>query len=101
MRNHPLVLHFIALVEGWNAAGWGEYLLWETIAGQRDRPFPLLEPLSKTDRDVCCRLRDELQVWAYWDPTGNEWEVVSIKAWRHHVKNTSASDVRDALENKS
>lgn len=98
MKNNPLVLHFIALVEGWNACGWGEYLLYEVVEGRRDRPFPLLEPLPAADLDVCRRLRDELQVWAYWDETAGAWEVVSIKAWRAHAKNTSADDVRTALE---
>jgi hypothetical protein len=97
MKDHPYVQHFIRLVEYWNAAGWGEYLAFETLNGQRDRPFPLLDPLPAADLDVLRRMRDELKVWAYWDETANNWEVVSINVWRQHVKTTSADSVRDAL----
>jgi hypothetical protein len=97
MKNHPLVLHFIALVEGWNAAGWGEYLLWENLEGLRDRPFKLLDPLPEADLEVLRRLRDELKYWPYWSAAAG-WDVAPIMSWRMLTANVSADDVRQRLE---
>jgi hypothetical protein len=100
MKDHPLVLHFTALVDSWNCAGWGEYLLWETLDGTRDRPFPLLDPLPKKDMDVLRKLRDELKVWPFWDGPTNTWDVVSIDVWRTFAETTGADDIRKALERR-
>jgi hypothetical protein len=96
MKNHPLVLHFISLATTFGAPGHTEYLLWETLEGQRGRPSRFFDPLAKTDLEVCTRLRDELRVWPYWD--GGGWDVVPIAEWREHTKGVSANDARQALE---
>jgi hypothetical protein len=95
MAQNPLVLHFTALVDGWSAAGWGEYLLWETLEGKRDRPFQFLPPLPEADLEMCRRLRDELKTWPTWD--GVSWKLADIDEWRAHTKVTTAKDVRDAM----
>lgn len=95
MTENPLIQRFIAIVASWNAAGWGEYLLWETLEGHRSQPFPFGPPLSAEDLEVLRRLRDELQVWPSWD--GVAWELAGVDEWREHAASTSAKDVRDAM----
>ena len=89
---------FIELVESWNASGWAEYLLWETLAGVRDRPFKFLEPLSEEQRAMLTRLRDEHKSWLYYDKPSDGWEVVDVTAWQLHARDVTADDIRTALE---
>ena len=100
MKNHPLVLHFIALVDGWNAAGWGEFLLWETLEGTRDRPFKLMDKLPEADMEVLRRLRDELKVWPYWDGPTQQWDIVDMDAWRPFAAETPANLILTAMERR-
>lgn len=95
MPENPLVSRFTALVDGWFAAGWGEYLLWETLEGTRDRPFQFLPPLTDDELVVCRRLRDEAKVWPTWN--GVAWELAGIDEWRAHAATTTAKDIRDAM----
>lgn len=97
MTTHPLVLWFTQLVDSWNAAGWGEYLLFETVEGLRDRPFKFLDPLSQEDLQKLRMLRDELQLWPFWDATIPGWDTVAIKAWRVHATTTTAKAIRDGM----
>lgn len=96
MAHIPLVSRFIALVEGWNAAGWGEYLLWEVLEGKRDRPFKFHDPLPEEDLEVLRRLRDEERVWPTFDGFG--WETANIDEWRAHAAARSAKDIRDEMD---
>jgi len=98
MLNHPDVKRFIELVTGWNCAGWGEYLLYETLEGTRSRPFALLDPLPAEDLEVCRRLRDEHKIWPFWDASSGTWDVVSIHIWRPHALETTADDIRRRIE---
>lgn len=98
MLNHPDMQRFIALVEGWNALGWGEYIAWEVLEKKRAKPFAFLDPLSAEDLAVLQRLRDELKTWAYWDVTASAWETVGINVWRLHAKNITSKDLRDAMD---
>ena len=93
----PHVKHFITLVESWNAAGWGEYLLFEVVEGKRVKPFKFLPPLSAADLDVLRRLRDELKIWPFFDPSTGQWDTVSIGLWRLNMAETSADDIRDGM----
>jgi hypothetical protein len=98
MKDNPAVQRFIALVDGWNCAGWGEYLLWETLEGIRDRPFRLMGPLSKKDMDVLRKLRDELKTWPFWDEPTKSWDFVDIEAWRTFAETTGADDIRQLMD---
>lgn len=93
----PDVRHFVSLVEGWNARGWGEYLLWETLEGTRDRPFRLLDPLTQEDLAVLHRLRDKLKIWPFWDPVDEDWVVGSVEYWRAHAREITADDARERI----
>lgn len=97
-KKHPLVDHFIALVESWNAAGWGEYLLFEVLEGKRAKPFQFLDPLPEADLEVCRKLRDELKVWPFWVADEAVWDCAPIKSWRSVMAQTSADDIRSRLE---
>ena len=101
MAKHALVTRFVALVDGWNAAGWGEYLLWETLEGSRDRPFRLLPPLPPDDLEMCRGLRDDIKQWPFWDTATQSWQTTGIKAWRLHTQEVKADDVRTAWERKN
>lgn len=92
MLDHPHVRRFIALVTGWNAEGWAEYLLWETLGGLRNRPFALLDPLTAEDMAVLRALRDELNVWPYWDAPRKRWALAHVGDWKEHAEETSADD---------
>jgi len=92
----PDIRHFISLVEGWNACGWGEYLLWETLEGTRDRPFRLLDPLTKEDLKVLTSLRDKLKIWLIWDKVAADWQLIDIADWRAHAREVTADDARSA-----
>ena len=96
MAHTPLVSRFIALVESWNVAGWGEYILWEIVEGKRDRPFAFMDVLPAEDLEVLQRLRDEEKVWPTFDGAG--WELANIDEWRAHAAVTSSKDVRDAMD---
>lgn len=100
MKDHPLVLRFVALVDGWNAAGWAEYLCWEVLEGTRDRPFKLLDPLPKADMELLRQLRDELKVWPFWDEPTKQWDIVDIHIWRGFATTTTADDIRRLLERR-
>jgi hypothetical protein len=97
-KNHPLVRHFIALVESWNNPGYGEYLCWETLEGKRDRPFKYMDPLPEADMEVLRRLRDELKVWPFYDAEIDQWDVVSIEAWKSFTAKTTSVDIRWAMD---
>jgi hypothetical protein len=43
-------------------------------------------------------LRDELQVWPYWDATIPGWDTVSIKSWRTHAQTNTSMLVRRRLD---
>ncbi len=92
---NPLVQRFIDIVTDWNNPGWGEYLLWETLEGRREKPFPSMDPLSAEDLEVLRRLRDDEKVWPSWNGVG--WELAGIEEWRAHAATTSSKDVRDAM----
>ncbi len=93
MDHHPLVSHVIALIESWNANGWGEYLLHEVLEGVRDRPFKLMDPLPEADLAVCRRLREELKLWVFYDGTTGTWETVDLEIFREFAKETTANDI--------
>ena len=99
MKDDPLVRQFTALVTSWNAEGWGEYLLWEGLEGTRARPFgPFGPPFTPEQLEMCRKLRDELQVWPYWDVPAATWDTVSIKSWRLHAATTKADDIRARMD---
>lgn len=88
------------LVDSWNAAGWGEYLLFEVIAGKRERLFPVWTgiTLSKDELATLKRLRDQHKTWFIYI-TG-EWRALPIGKWRELAAETSADEQRDALGRK-
>jgi hypothetical protein len=94
---HPLVQHFIRLIDGWNAAGWGEFLLFEVLEGTREKPFAFLDPLPASDLEVCQRLRDELKVWPFWVADERVWDCAPIAMWRRIAEQTSADQIRARL----
>jgi hypothetical protein len=96
-NDHPLVHWFIGLVESWNAQGWAEYLLWETLEGKRRHPWPFQGDFPEEDMQRLRTLRDEVQLWPYYDATIPGWEAASIKVWRLHADRTTAKDVRGAM----
>lgn len=83
-----LTAGFIELASRYNAEGWIEYLLWETLEGKRDRPFRLLDPLRKMEMDLLRSLRDDAQIWIFWQD--GQWCHVSIEDWRPYAEITTA-----------
>lgn len=97
MNTHPFVKQFIALVDSWNAAGWGEVLLWETLEGLRPKPWKYGDPLTPEQLEMCRALRDDLKVWPCWHAEKKVWNAVDIEVWRAFTP--KADDVRMRLDN--
>lgn len=81
---------FIKIASRYDAEGWIEYLLWETLEGKRDRPFRILDPLSEEEMDVLRVMRDEVKFWLYWD---QRWTMVEIGEWRTNTETRTSDDV--------
>lgn len=97
-RTVQLAARFLEIANRYTAEGWIEYLLWETLEGKRDRPFPFLEPLASDEQEALRALRDEANIWFAW--SNNRWAPVPIDQWRAHAEQRSAKDVCDELHAK-
>lgn len=100
MLDHPAVKRFIEIVEDWNAAGWGEFLLYEVLEGSREKPFLFLDPLTEEEMGILRTLRDELAVWPTYvggKKKCGAWELMPLKVWRIYAKGHPADSVRDRL----
>lgn len=74
-----------------NAKGWIEYALWETLEGKIERPFPFFDPLTDEELDVLRLLRDEVGEWVWWE--GDVCRTVSIEEWRAHASNVDSGKI--------
>lgn len=90
---HPAIARFLYLaINHPPGGGITEYLLWDTLEGKREKPFPFYDPLSAQDMAFLTQLRDELGVWPYFreDETkpateAGQWLLAPIDAWRAHT----------------
>lgn len=94
------VNRFIDLVEGWNASGWAEYLLWEVLSGTRTLPFWLVEQPLSEERAILARLRDEHRVWPFFFEEGREWRLAPIDAWASHAEVRTSAYVLQEMQAK-
>lgn len=95
-RNVQLAAAFIELANRYNAEGWIEHLLWETLEGARAKPFLFFEPLTAQEMEILQGLRDEAQLWFLWQ--NGKWNPVSIDKWREYASYTRSEDVLQALQ---
>jgi hypothetical protein len=98
MLNHPAVVWFIALVESWNARGWGEYLLFETVEGLRKHPWPFHGDFPEEDLQKLRQIRDELKVWPRFLEETGCWQLYLIKVWRIHTEKVNSSTIRHQMD---
>ena len=98
MLNHPAVVWFIALVESWNARGWGEYLLFETVEGLRKHPWPFHGDFPEEELQKLRQIRDELRVWPRYCFSECCWELFPIKVWRVHAETENSTTVRSKMD---
>lgn len=90
-RNVQLVAAFIELANRYSAEGWVEYLLWETLEGERPKPFAFFDPLTSEELESLRALRDEASLWFFWQ--NNKWNPTAIADWRHHTSTVKSADV--------
>lgn len=86
---HPAIARFVAIVSEYPPGpGLGEYLLWEFIEGKRPKPFPFFDPLTQEDVAALATLRDQLQVWPFFQEAENTWMLSPVDAWREYARTT-------------
>jgi hypothetical protein len=95
-RNVQLAAAFIELANRYTAAGWIEYLLWETLEGSRPKPFLFLDPLAESELESLRALRDEAKLWFVWQK--KKWNPVPVDTWREHATHTKSEDVLRAMQ---
>lgn len=93
MLNNPFVARFIKLVQGWNAEGFAEYMLWGAVEGHPIGVWASPELVTVEVMEVLRTLRDDLQVWPFWSLAEECWDTVSIPAWRTYARAVSLNDL--------
>lgn len=94
-RQIQLTGRFLEIAKRYTSDGWIEHLLWETIEGTRDRPFPLMDPLLPGEMESLRALRDEIKIWFFWQ--NGKWNPVAVDVWRPYAEKRTAKVVLDEL----